>query len=76
MTAGFQGDVDSPVAWQALEEDPEAVLIDVRSAAEWEFVGVPDLSRLGRVRWSGWRGRHGRVCPETRPSWTMSWRPA
>lgn len=34
--------------WDRLEKDPEAVLIDVRTKAEWCFVGKPDLSSLGR----------------------------
>ncbi len=33
-------------AWRMLTDDPEAVLIDVRTTAEWNFVGVPDLSGL------------------------------
>ena len=33
-------------AWQMLRDDPDAVLIDVRTMAEWNFVGVPDLSSL------------------------------
>lgn len=35
-------------AWGQLENDPNAVLIDVRTKAEWAFVGKPDLSRLDR----------------------------
>ncbi len=31
-----------------LSENPDAVLVDVRTDAEWRFVGVPDLSSLGR----------------------------
>ena len=31
-----------------LTDNPEAVLVDVRTQAEWKFVGVPDLSGLGR----------------------------
>ena len=31
-----------------LADDPEAVLVDVRTRAEWKFVGVPELSGLGR----------------------------
>ena len=34
--------------WQQLETDPKAQLIDVRTRAEWAFVGVPDLSGLGK----------------------------
>jgi rhodanese-related sulfurtransferase len=31
-----------------LEADRTAVLVDVRTAAEWQYVGVPDLSALGK----------------------------
>ncbi len=33
-------------AWEALKDDRNAILVDVRSAPEWQFVGVPDLSSL------------------------------
>lgn len=41
---------DIPVqeTWKRLEGDPRAVLVDVRTRAEWAFVGVPDISALGR----------------------------
>ena len=41
-------DVPVQEAWARLEADPKAVLIDVRTKAEWAFVGVPDLSALER----------------------------
>ena len=31
-----------------LKGDPRAQLIDVRTQAEWSYVGLPDLSELGR----------------------------
>jgi rhodanese-related sulfurtransferase len=34
--------------WARLKADPKAVLIDVRTRAEWTFVGTPELSALGR----------------------------
>jgi len=34
--------------WDALKSDTSAVLVDVRTTAEWAFVGTPDLSSLGR----------------------------
>lgn len=34
--------------WERLKADPKAVLVDVRTRAEWAFVGVPDVSGLGR----------------------------
>lgn len=36
-------------AWQALQDQTRpSLLIDVRTRAEWSFVGVPDLSQLGQ----------------------------
>jgi rhodanese-related sulfurtransferase len=35
-------------SWAALKSNPQAVLVDVRTDAEWNFVGVPDLSSLGK----------------------------
>lgn len=35
-------------AWTALKQDPTAQLVDVRTRPEWSFVGIPDLSSLGR----------------------------
>jgi rhodanese-related sulfurtransferase len=29
--------------WEALQSDPQAQLVDVRTDAEWNFVGLPDL---------------------------------
>ncbi len=34
--------------WSRLERDPKAQLIDVRTRAEWAFVGVPDLGSIGK----------------------------
>jgi rhodanese-related sulfurtransferase len=42
----YAGDIDARKAWEILEKDKKAVLVDVRTRPEWEFVGVPDLSRL------------------------------
>jgi rhodanese-related sulfurtransferase len=46
--APYAGDVSATEAWNALERDSRSVLVDVRTDAEWTFVGVPDLSTLGR----------------------------
>lgn len=35
-------------SWDALEQDPDAVLVDVRTDAEWNYVGIPNLAPLGR----------------------------
>jgi rhodanese-related sulfurtransferase len=34
--------------WEALRADPKAQLVDVRTDAEWNFVGLPDLSSAGK----------------------------
>jgi len=34
--------------WEALCTDPQAQLVDVRTDAEWNFVGVPDLAAAGK----------------------------
>lgn len=47
-SGGYAGDVPVTDAFQALSDDPKAVLVDVRTQAEWSFVGVPDLGPLGR----------------------------
>ncbi len=41
---------DVPVedVWSRLKEDSAALLIDVRTRAEWAFVGLPDLSEIGK----------------------------
>lgn len=45
-----------------LSADPEATLVDCRTDAEWNFVGVPDVSSLGRevvfVEWNRTNGTH------------------
>ena len=44
----YAGDITPEQAWALLTESPDAVLVDVRTDAEWRFVGVPDLSPLQR----------------------------
>ena len=44
----YAGDISAKVAWERLKSDPKAQLVDVRTMAEWNFVGLPDLSSLGR----------------------------
>ena len=45
----YAGDLDAAEAWKLLSGDPRAQLIDVRTAAEWTYVGLPDLTGLGRA---------------------------
>lgn len=47
--AGYAGDVAPKVAWQILNERKDAILFDVRTRAEWNFVGLPDLTGLGKT---------------------------
>ncbi len=55
MSGQYAGDVTSQEAWKMLERDGKAVLLDVRTDAEWRYVGLPDLSvlekRTLRVSW-------------------------
>lgn len=44
-------EVDPAEAYRLLESHPETALIDVRTRAEWAFVGSPDLSALARPLW-------------------------
>lgn len=45
---GYAGDLEAADAWELLKREPAAQVVDVRTAAEWSFVGLPDLSPLGR----------------------------
>ena len=59
-TEEYAGDVDSRQAIHILRNNPRAVLLDVRSAPEWDFVGRPNLSGLGRepvfIAWQNYPG--------------------
>ncbi len=44
----YAGDVAPSEAWETLASEPAAALVDVRTTAEWSFVGLPDLSPLGK----------------------------
>ena len=41
-------DIEPGKVWEALKADPGAQLCDVRTDAEWNFVGLPSLEELGR----------------------------
>lgn len=53
-------EVGPAAAYRLLESDSSTALVDVRTRAEWAFVGVPDLSGTGRplwlVEWAGFPG--------------------
>ena len=44
----YAGDKSCRETWQALETDENAVLVDVRTTREWDVIGVPDLSSIGK----------------------------
>ena len=44
----YAGDVTSTEAFEMLEQEDDTVLVDVRTTPEWQFVGIPDLRRLGK----------------------------
>jgi rhodanese-related sulfurtransferase len=44
----YAGDISPVEAWEILRNDPKAQLVDVRTTAEWNYVGVPDLATVGR----------------------------
>jgi rhodanese-related sulfurtransferase len=54
------GSVSVQETWARLKSDAGSVLIDVRTGAEWAFVGLPDLSSLGKrpvlVEWQDFPG--------------------
>jgi rhodanese-related sulfurtransferase len=41
MSGNYEDDVSVGDCWSALSDDPDAFLIDVRTTAEWTYVGVP-----------------------------------
>ncbi|MBM6403650.1 rhodanese-like domain-containing protein [Phycicoccus sp. CSK15P-2] len=56
----YAGDVTPPEAYTAVTGPDDAVLVDVRTSAEWSFVGVPELGSSGRrplfVEWNRFPG--------------------
>jgi len=43
---GYAGDVPVAEALRVLTSDAKAVMVDVRTEPEWQYVGAPDLSGL------------------------------
>ena len=42
----YAGDLNPQDAWDLLQQEPDACLIDVRTAPEWQYVGLPMLDDL------------------------------
>ena len=62
-TESYAGDVEVVDAWQQLSENETACLIDVRTHAEWSYVGVPILDDPQRevlfVEWVSYPSMRG-----------------
>ena len=41
-------DVDVASTWERLQSKPGSQLVDVRTRAEWTYVGIPDLGPAGK----------------------------
>ena len=46
--SGHVDDLGVTEVWDRLWNDHSSVLIDVRTRAEWAFVGLPDLAQIGK----------------------------
>jgi len=46
---GYTGDLLASDAYKLLSSDAAAALVDVRTQAEWAYVGVPDLNSIGKT---------------------------
>lgn len=62
MTAPYAGDLTPQEAWDLLQSDERAVLVDVRTEGEWQTVGVPDTADAGddRTAFVQWTDAFGR----------------
>ncbi|WP_299808978.1 rhodanese-like domain-containing protein [uncultured Roseibium sp.] len=48
FVGGYAGNVEALEAFNELSNTQDATLVDVRTQAEWAFVGVPDLRPIGK----------------------------
>ena len=61
----YAGDLTPQQAWDLLRTEPGAVLVDVRTEAEWRYVGVPDTAPTGRAAgFVEWVDADGRPNPD------------
>lgn len=56
----FKGNISPQDAWSALSTTREAILIDVRTSAEWAFIGGPDVASIDKsvlqIEWQHFPG--------------------
>jgi rhodanese-related sulfurtransferase len=66
QASGYAGDVSASEAWENLAKVAGATLIDVRTQAEWAYVGVPVLNQIGKstifIEWDEFPS--GRLVPD------------
>ncbi len=48
MSGLYEGDITPQEAWNLLSEEEKAVLVDVRTLAEWKCVGITNLSEISK----------------------------
>lgn len=46
--ANYAADVDATTTWDRLTNESNSILVDVRTSAEWAFVGTPDLGSINK----------------------------
>ena len=57
MAQTYAGDISAKDAWDVLKAETDAVLVDVRTDAEWAYVANADASKSSNSPFDGWRLR-------------------
>lgn len=47
----YAGDLSPKATFEALNSEPNAVLVDVRTPCEWQYVGLPEMANLFLASW-------------------------
>ena len=47
----YKADVSPKDCFEAMQNDMSAVMVDVRTAPEWMFVGQPKIARMASISW-------------------------
>jgi len=48
VDGSYAGEITVKEAWEWMNDNPDAQMIDVRTDAEWGWVGIPDLTSTGK----------------------------